>query len=99
MSKWKSVMQKTHETPDFSMTKSAIRDLAYALSFLYEAIVTVDDTEPTQGATVMLSDGRVGQYQFCEDSPYYGDESALCYVTFADSSDYVSPFAVFAVIN
>lgn len=83
------------------MTYEAQEELGACLNALFASVgmVLVGVDEPEQGASVVLVDGRVGRYEFCEQSPFYGDESALCYIDFGTCTDYVSPFDVVAVLN
>lgn len=100
MSKWTQAMNE-HNLLITPMDYEVHSELSTCINALFASVgmMLVGVDEPAKGASVVLVDGRVGEYAFCEDSPYYGDNSALCYILFADSTDYVSPFDIVAVLN
>lgn len=100
MSKWTRAMI-AHNLLTTPMDYELHAELGTCVNALFAQVgmMLVGVDEPARGASVVLVDGRVGEYVFCEDSPYYGDASVLCYISFADSTDYVSPFDIVAVLN
>lgn len=97
MSKWTQAMETLTTPMDYEVHS----ELSRAVNALFASVgmVLVGIDEPAKGANVVLVDGRVGEYQFCDDSPYYGDNKALCYIDFVDSTDYVDVFDIVAVLN
>lgn len=100
MSKWTQAMNE-HNLLTTPMDYEVHSELMTAISAFFSEVgmTLVGVNEPAKGASVVLVDGRVGEYVFCENSPYYGDESVLCYISFADNTDYVDVFDIVAVLN